>query len=109
MEASSPALLGGFRVLDLSTAMGALCGRLLRDLGMEVVKVESPEGDPLRAEPPFAKDQSHREGSLPFAYLNAGKRGITLDLTRAEGRKLFLDLVERSDVVLDSHAPGTIE
>jgi len=109
MEASSPWLLSGLRVLDLSTAMGALCGRLLRDLGMDVVKVESPEGDPLRGEPPFAKDQSHREGSLPFAYLNAGKRGITLDLTRPEGRKLFLDLVARSDVVLDSHAPGTLE
>ena len=109
MESSSPSLLAGLRVLDLSTAMGALCGRLLRELGMDVVKVESPEGDPQRSEPPFAKDRPHREGSLPFAYLNAGKRGITLDLTRSEGRKLLLDLVEQSDVVLDSHAPGTLD
>ncbi len=109
METSSPALLAGLRVLDLSTAMGALCGRLLRDLGMDVIKVEPPHGDPQRNEPPFAKDQPHKDGSLPFAYLNAGKRGITLDLTRPEGRKRFLDLVEQSDVVLDSHEPGTLD
>ncbi len=109
MEASSASLLSGLRVLDLSTAMGALCGRLLSDLGMDVVKVEPAGGDSLRSEPPFAKDQPHREGSLPFAYLNAGKRGITLGLTRPDGRKRFLDLVERSDVILESHAPGTLE
>ncbi len=109
MEASSASLLSGLRVLDLSTAMGALCGKLLRDLGMDVIKVESPEGDPLRSEPPFAKDHAHKEGSLPFAYLNAGKRSITLDLGRPSGRDLFLDLVQRSDVVLESHEPGALD
>ena len=49
------ALLAGYRVLDLSSSMGAFCGKLLRDLGMDVVKVEPPAGDATRAEPPFAK------------------------------------------------------
>ena len=86
--------------------MGAFCGKLLSDLGMDVVKVEPPDGDSTRREPPFAKGHAHREGSLRFAYLNAGKRSVTLDITKPEGRKLFLDLVGRSDVVLETFEPG---
>jgi crotonobetainyl-CoA:carnitine CoA-transferase CaiB-like acyl-CoA transferase len=104
--ADSVALLPGFRVLDLSSSMGAFCGKLLRDLGMEVVKVEPPAGDPTRAEPPFAEGHTHREGSLRFAYLNAGKRSITLDIEKEYGRELLLDLVARFDVVLESFQPG---
>ena len=48
------ALMGDYRVLDLSTNMGALCGKFLVELGMEVIKVEPPKGDPSRKEPPFA-------------------------------------------------------
>jgi crotonobetainyl-CoA:carnitine CoA-transferase CaiB-like acyl-CoA transferase len=99
-------LLPGFRVLDLTSSMGAFCGKLLRDLGMDVIKVEPPSGDPTRSEPPFAKDHAHREGSLRFAYLNAGKRSITLDITTDNGRRLLLDLVERADIVLESFEPG---
>ena len=100
-EAAEPRqLLSGVRVLDLSSSMGAFCGKVLRDLGMDVLKVEPPGGDSTRNEPPFAKGRVHREGSLRFAYLNAGKRGITLDITNQNGRKLLLDLVARSDVVL---------
>jgi crotonobetainyl-CoA:carnitine CoA-transferase CaiB-like acyl-CoA transferase len=102
-------LLPGFRVLDLSTSMGALCGKLLADFGMDVVKVEPPGGDDLRREPPFASGHNHAEGSLRFAYLNAGKRGVTLDLKHPTGRDLLLRLVERSDVVVDSHEPGYLE
>jgi len=100
------ALLAGYRVLDLSSSMGAFCGKLLRDLGMDVIKIEPPDGDPSRSEPPFAKGHTDREGSLRFAYLNAGKRSVTLDITKASGRKLLLDLVARSDVLLESFAPG---
>ena len=103
-EATS--LLPGYRVLDLSSSMGAFCGKLLRDLGMDVIKVEPPGGDAGRCEPPFAKGNLHREGSLRFAYLNAGKRGITLDITREAGRKLLLELVARSDIVLETFEPG---
>src|SRR4029434_3606727 len=71
---NATSLLPGYRVLDLTSSMGAFCGKLLRDLGMDVIKVEPPGGDPTRSEPPFAKGHVHPEGSLRFAYLNAGKR-----------------------------------
>ena len=99
-------LLSGYRVLDLSSSMGAFCGKLLRDLGMDVIKVEPPGGDAGRSEPPFAKGHAHREGSLRFAYLNAGKRSVTLDITKASGQKVLLDLVERADVIVEDFAPG---
>jgi crotonobetainyl-CoA:carnitine CoA-transferase CaiB-like acyl-CoA transferase len=106
-EATEPvALLSGFRVLDLSSSMAAFCGKLLRDLGMEVIKVEPPGGDGIRSEPPFAKGHADREGSLRHAYLNAGKRGVTLDFTVERGRQLLLDLISRSDIVLESFDPG---
>jgi len=99
-------LLPDYRVLDLTSCIGALCGKLLRDLGMEVIKVEPPGGDPMRGEPPFANGHWHREGSLRFAYLNAGKRSVSLDIAQAPGRKLLLDLVERADVVIEDFTPG---
>jgi crotonobetainyl-CoA:carnitine CoA-transferase CaiB-like acyl-CoA transferase len=86
--------------------MGAFCGKLLRDLGMDVIKVEPPGGDAGRSEPPFAQGHSHPEGSLRFAYLNAGKRSVTLDITKEKGRKLLLDLVAHSDIVLETFQPG---
>lgn len=106
---SGETLLPGFRVLDLSSSMGAFCGKVLADLGMDVVKVEPPAGEDLRREPPFAGGRNHREGSLRFAYFNSGKRGVTLDLSRQAGRDLLLGLVEKADVVVDSHDPGYLE
>jgi len=103
---NSTTLLPGFRVLDLTSSMGAFCGKLLRDLGMDVIKVEPPGGDPTRTEPPFAEGDAHGEGSLRFAYLNAGKRSITLDIAKQGGRKLLLNLVARSDIVLEDFEPG---
>lgn len=104
--AQSSALLPGFRVLDLASSMGALCGKLLGDLGMDVVKVEPPAGAADRVEPPFARGHAHREGSLRFAYLNAGKRGVTLDITKARGRELLLEMVARADIVLETFDAG---
>jgi crotonobetainyl-CoA:carnitine CoA-transferase CaiB-like acyl-CoA transferase len=101
-------LLPGYRVLDLTSSMGALCGKMLRDLGMEVLKIEPPGGDPTRSEPPFANGHAHSEGSLRFAYLNAGKRSVTLDAAKPSGRKLLLDLVERADIVVEDFAPGQL-
>ncbi len=99
-------MLAGYRVLDLTSSVGALCGKLLGDFGMDVIKVEPPGGDLARSEPPFAKGHAHREGSLRFAYLNAGKRSVTLDITKASGKKLLLELVARADIVVEDFPPG---
>ena len=107
-NSSATALLADYRVLDLTSSMGAFCGKMLRDLGMEVTKIEPPQGDSTRTEPPFAKGHVHREGSLRFAYLNAGKRSVTLNLAKPAGKRLLLDLVERADVVVEDFAPGKL-
>ena len=104
----SAQLLSGYRVLDLTSSIGPLCGKLLRDLGMDVLKVEPPEGDPMRREPPFAKGHSAPEGSLRFGYLNAGKRSLTLDVNSRRGRSLLLDLVGRTDVIVEDFQPGEL-
>jgi crotonobetainyl-CoA:carnitine CoA-transferase CaiB-like acyl-CoA transferase len=104
--ADSTQLLPGYRVLDLTSSMGALCGKLLGDFGMEVIKVEPPEGETTRSEPPFARGHAHRERSLRFAYLNAGKRSVTLDIAKSSGKRLLLDLIARTDVVVENFAPG---
>jgi len=105
-SSNTTSLLPGYRVLDLTSSMGALCGKLLGDFGMDVIKIEPPGGDTTRSEAPFANGHVNREGSLRFAYLNAGKRSITLDIEKTSGRKILLDLVERADVVLETFAPG---
>ena len=105
MEAESEALLG-IRVLDLSRVLaGPYCTMLLADMGAEIIKLEIPgRGDDSRQFPPFKDGES-----LYYVNLNRGKRSITLDLKHPEGRRLFLDLVERCDVLLENFRPGTME
>jgi benzylsuccinate CoA-transferase BbsE subunit len=88
------------RVLDLADENGALCGRILADLGADVVKVEPPGGDPGRRVPPFANDRPDPERSLTWLSFNAGKRGITCNLDTPTGRDLFFRLAESADVVV---------
>lgn len=97
--------LTGYRVLDLTDCKGAYCTKLLADLGAEVIKIESPEGDPSRSIPPFAHDLPHPERSLPFLFRNANKRGLTLRLDTADGRRIFRRLVQRADVLVESFSP----
>jgi crotonobetainyl-CoA:carnitine CoA-transferase CaiB-like acyl-CoA transferase len=99
-------LLAGYRALDLTDLSGQLCGKLLADLGVEVVKLEPPGGDPVRRLGPFKDDLPHLEGSLRFAYLNSGKLSLTLDYAQPAGRELLLRLVEQADVLLESFQPG---
>ena len=85
--------------------MGALCGKLLGDMGWTSSKSNLRKATgPLRAA--LAKGHAHREGSLRFAYLNAGKRSITLDITKPHGKRLLLRLVKSADIVLETFAPG---
>ena len=98
--------LYGTRVLDLTHEPGFFAGKLLGDLGADVIKVEPPGGDPARRRPPFWGDVADPERSLLWLAMNTSKRGLVLDLERPRGRALFLDLTAAADVVLESEAPG---
>jgi crotonobetainyl-CoA:carnitine CoA-transferase CaiB-like acyl-CoA transferase len=74
--------------------------------GASVIKVEPPEGDPLRGAGPFPADVPDREASGLFLYLNANKRGITLDLRTGRGRELLLRLLDDTDALIESFEPG---
>jgi crotonobetainyl-CoA:carnitine CoA-transferase CaiB-like acyl-CoA transferase len=94
--------LSGIRVLELSDRTGAYCGKILADLGAEVVKVELPTGDRLRSVPPYRDGAAGPEASLVFAYYHHNKRGITLNWERDESQPLLRELVSTADVVLAS-------
>src|SRR5205814_8548810 len=83
-------VLAGYRVLDLSDESGYLCGRILADLGADVIKIEPPQGDAARRIGPLPNDVPDPEKSLYFISYNAGKRGITLDVRDPFGRALLL-------------------
>ncbi len=102
-------LLNGYLALDLTDLKGQFCGKLLRDFGFEVIKVEPPGGDPVRQLGPFKDNEPGSERSLRFAYLNAGKKSLTLDITRRAGFELLLRLADQADVLLESAAPGTFD
>ena len=97
--------LAGVRVVDLSRVLaGPYCTMMLADLGADVVKVERPgEGDETRTwGPPYAGGEA-----AYFLAVNRSKRSVAVDLKRAEGRELVLDLCARADVVLENFRPGT--
>jgi len=102
-------VLKGCRVLDLSNELGFLCGKILGDLGADVIKVEPPGGDPSRNIGPFYKDIPHPEKSLYWFAHNNNKRGITLNIETTDGRELFKRLVKTADIVIESFAPGYMD
>ncbi|MDP6510495.1 MAG: CoA transferase [Dehalococcoidia bacterium] len=102
-------MLSPYRALDLTGSSGFLCGKILSDMGAEVIKVELPGGDPSRLTPPFLGDYPDPDQSLYWFTYNLGKKGITLDLESPEGRMLLLRLVEKSDWVIESFPPGHME
>jgi len=95
-----------FRVLDLVDEKACFCSKLLADMGAGVIKVEKPGGDASRQIGPFLGKQKHPEKSLSFWYNNTGKLGITLNLENETGRGLFLRLVRKADVIVESFPPG---
>jgi crotonobetainyl-CoA:carnitine CoA-transferase CaiB-like acyl-CoA transferase len=97
--------LQGLRALDLTDALGSLCGRILADLGVEVIKVEPPGGDPDRALAPRWRDPAGREHGLYWYATNAGKRGVTLALDRPESEPVVAALADRVDFVIESFPP----
>lgn len=101
-------MLSSYRVLDLTTERGLLCGQILGDLGADVIKVEPPGGSPARRLGPFYQDQPHPDRSLLWWAYNRNKRSVTLDITTKEGRELLLRLVSNAHFLLESDNPGAM-
>ena len=90
------------RVVDFTTTIaGPHCTRLLADLGAEVIKIETPDGDMMRTRPPL------RDGaSAMFGQLNAGKKSVALDLKSDAARNALYALIESADIVVENYRPG---
>ncbi len=85
-----------------------MCGRILGDLGADVVKLEPPGGEADRLQPPFVGDVENRERSIPWLAANVNKRGVTCDLGSTDGRALFARLAAKARIVVESFAPGRL-
>ena len=96
--------LDGLRVLDFTTTIaGPHCGRMLADLGAEVIKIEAPDGDMMRTRPPL------RNGaSTAFGQLNAGKKSIALDLKLPDAVEVVRRLIATADVLVENFRPGVM-
>ena len=102
-------LLSPYRVLDLTDERGLLCGKILGDLGADVVQVEPPGGSSARQVGPFYGDDPSPAKSLYWWAYSANKRGITLNLEHSDGKALLERLVSRADFLIDSFDPGYLE
>jgi crotonobetainyl-CoA:carnitine CoA-transferase CaiB-like acyl-CoA transferase len=101
--------LAGLRVLELADEKGQFCGKLLGDLGADVIKVEPLGGETSRRVGPFLDDIPHPDRSLSFWNYNTSKRGITLKLESADGQRIFSQLASTADVILETFRPGYLE
>jgi crotonobetainyl-CoA:carnitine CoA-transferase CaiB-like acyl-CoA transferase len=94
----------GLRVLDFSTTIaGPHCARMLADMGAEVIKVETADGETMRTRPPV------RNGcSTAFGQLNVGKKSLVLDLKSSDGAEVIRKLVANADILLENFRPGVM-
>jgi len=100
--------LAGFRVIELASERIAFAGKLLADMGADVILVEPPGGDPARGYPPFADDTPGPDRSLWWQHYHTSKRGVTLDLERAEDQARLRALAAGSDILLESEPAGRL-
>jgi crotonobetainyl-CoA:carnitine CoA-transferase CaiB-like acyl-CoA transferase len=103
------AMLAPYKVLDLTDEWGYLCGRLLADLGADVIKIERPGGDAGRNIGPFLHDIPHPEKSLYWFFYNANKRSVTLNLESMDGKEIFRKMVKKADFVIESFQPSYMD
>lgn len=108
MTTSTPRALDGLRVLDLTDESGHLAGRILADLGAEVLKIEPPQGDPTRRRGPFIGAEPHPDGGVQWIARNLGKRSLALDLERAADVERLRGLAREADVWLVSAGSGAV-
>ncbi|MDO8431067.1 MAG: CaiB/BaiF CoA-transferase family protein [Candidatus Binatus sp.] len=99
-------MLSPYRVLDLTTERGLLCGQILGDLGADVIKIEPPGGSPARRLAPFFEDRPDPDRSIYWWAYNRNKRSVTLNLETDEGREMFYRLAAGARFLIESHNPG---
>jgi crotonobetainyl-CoA:carnitine CoA-transferase CaiB-like acyl-CoA transferase len=99
-------VLSPYQVLDLTDERGLLAGKMLADLGADVLQVEPPSGSSARRIAPFFDERSGLDGSAYWAAYAAGKRGITCNLDHPDGQDLIRRLAASADFLFESHMPG---
>src|SRR5215468_10260290 len=109
MTASNDLALTGLRVLDLTDETGHLAGRILADLGAEVLKIEPPGGDPSRQRGPFVGGEPHPDCGVQWLARNLGKRSLVLDLAKAADAARLRGLARDADVLIESAPPGPLD
>jgi benzylsuccinate CoA-transferase BbsE subunit len=102
-------VLSSYRVLDLTDEKGLICGKILGDLGADVIHIEKPEGNSARYLGPFYHDEPDPEKSLFWFSYSSNKRGITLDIGTDDGKEIFKELVKTADIIVESYPPGYME
>lgn len=100
------AALEGVRAVEFTDETGSYCGRLLADLGADVIKVEPPGGGRQRQTPPFYRDMATPDTSIAFWVHNTSKRSVVLDLDSPAGREQALALALTADIVLEDNPVG---
>jgi crotonobetainyl-CoA:carnitine CoA-transferase CaiB-like acyl-CoA transferase len=108
MTTEAAGALAGFRVLEIADESGAYCGKLLADLGADVIKVEPPDGDRTRAFPPFIDDLPGENRSFFFQYMNTSKRSLVLDLDDPVACDRLRELSAGVDLVIETLPPGAM-
>lgn len=103
--------LSHLKVLDLTHIIaGPYCTKLMAGFGAEVIKIERPiAGDELRSFGPFYNDEPGLERSIPFLWLNTGKKSITLNLKTKKGKEIFDKLLYDADIIVENFSPGVME
>src|SRR5215470_2802918 len=109
MTPSNDLALTGLRVLDLTDESGHLAGRILADLGAEVLKIEPPGGDASRQRGPFVGGEPHPDCGVQWIARNLGKRSAVIDLHTPEGAARLRALARHADVLIESTTPGTLD
>src|SRR5580765_2297741 len=100
MPTAADRALTGLKVLDLTAEAGQLTGRILADLGAEVLKIEPPGGDPLRQRGPFIGGEPHPDCGVQWVARSLGKRSVVLDLDQPHGSERLRGLARDADVLI---------
>jgi crotonobetainyl-CoA:carnitine CoA-transferase CaiB-like acyl-CoA transferase len=109
MQEKREGMLSPYRVLDMTDEKGWIGGKILGDLGADVIKIEPPEGDSGRKIGPFFQDIPDPEKSLYWFAFNTSKRGISLDIETSDGKEILTRLVKSADFIIESFSPGYMD